>query len=39
MDDSIRYYLFDAMSEDLMNDDEMYDEPDLEDEEDTYNIA
>ncbi|CAM1501005.1 Fc.00g101670.m01.CDS01 [Cosmosporella sp. VM-42] len=39
LEESIRYYVSDGMNEDFMEDEEMYDELDLEDEEGTYGMG
>ncbi|KAH7149175.1 Not1 N-terminal domain, CCR4-Not complex component-domain-containing protein [Dactylonectria estremocensis] len=39
LEESIRYYVSDGMNEDFMEDDEMYNELDLEDEEGTYGMG
>ncbi|KAF5637222.1 NOT3-general negative regulator of transcription subunit 3 [Fusarium tjaetaba] len=39
LEESIRYYVSDGMNEDFMEDEEMYEELDLEDEEGTYGMA
>lgn len=39
LEESIRYYVSDGMNEDFMEDEEMYDELDLEDEEGTYGMS
>ncbi|KAH6986212.1 Not1 N-terminal domain, CCR4-Not complex component-domain-containing protein [Ilyonectria sp. MPI-CAGE-AT-0026] len=39
LEESIRYYVSDGMNEDFMEDDEMYNELDLEDEEGTYGMS
>ncbi|KEY72094.1 hypothetical protein S7711_00110 [Stachybotrys chartarum IBT 7711] len=39
LEDSIRFYVTDSMNEDYMEDEEMYDDLDLEDEEGTYGLG